>query len=201
MEVSALILAGGQSRRFGPQPKALSILGGMSLLEHVVERLLPQVASMALSVERRNPMFNTFGLEQVEDPEPGANGPLPALLAGLRWLKSQGKAEWLQLAPCDTPFLPRDLVGRLGLQAAGSSAPVCVPRFRGEVHGTCSLWRLEALEIVEAAVADGAQGFKAFFEDHPVAILDWPEPHAGAVDPFFNINKRTDLERAEQLIS
>lgn len=173
----------------------------MSLLEHVVERLLPQVSSVALSVERRNPMFNTFGLEQVEDPEPGANGPLPALLAGLRWLKSQGNAEWLQLAPCDTPFLPRDLVGRLGLQAAGSSAPVCVPRFRGEVHGTCSLWRLEALETVEAAVADGVQGFKAFFEDHPVATLDWPEPHAGAVDPFFNINKRTDLERAEQLIS
>lgn len=198
MEVSAIILAGGKSRRFGQQPKALSILGGMSLMEHVIERLLPQVSSLALGVAQRNPLFNTFSLEQVEDPEPGVNGPLPALLAGLRWLRNQGGAEWLQLAPCDTPFLPKDLVGRLGLHAASGNAPACVPRFRGEIHGTCSLWRIDTLEAVETAVAQGKRGFKAFFEDQPVAYLDWPEPQAGSVDPFFNINTPADLQRAEK---
>ncbi|MDX1556713.1 MAG: NTP transferase domain-containing protein, partial [Xanthomonadales bacterium] len=70
MEAVGVILAGGRSRRFGSRPKALAILGGVTLIEHVIERLSPQVSDMALSVEQRNPMFNTFGFEQVVDPEP-----------------------------------------------------------------------------------------------------------------------------------
>ena len=68
MEVAAVILAGGRSRRFGQLPKALSSLGGTPLLGHVIERISPQVVALALSVETRNPLFNAYGLEQIEDP-------------------------------------------------------------------------------------------------------------------------------------
>lgn len=198
MEVAGVILAGGQSRRFRSQPKPLVKLGGVTLVEHVIERLYPQVGVIALSVERRNPLFNTFDLEQIEDPEPGSNGPLPALLASLRWLKANGKFEWLQLAPCDTPFLPKDLVGRLALHVGAQAASACIPRFRGNLHGACGLWNVSLLDTVEQAVADGLQGFKQYLELHPVAVLDWPEPYAGAADPFFNVNTPEQLAQAER---
>lgn len=198
MEPAGIILAGGRSRRFGSQPKALAILGGVSLIQHVIERLSPQVAALALSVEQRNPLYNTFGLPQIEDPEPGVKGPLPALLAGLRWAGDQGGSEWLQVAPCDAPFLPTDLVGRLALHLRAQSAAACVPRFRGELQGACGLWNVSLVDVLEQAVRDGKRGFREFLEDHPVAVLDWPEPLAGAPDPFFNVNTPAQLQQAER---
>ncbi len=198
-------MAGGRSRRFGSrtrtQTKALAILGGDSLIEHVIERLSPQVVAMAISVEQRNPVFNTFNLPQIEDPKPGIQGPLPALLSALQWLQDEGDAEWLQLAPCDTPFIPGDLVGRLGLHAGTQGAEGCVPRFRGEIHGACGLWNVGLLGAVEQAVEDGLRGFKAFLEVHPLPLLDWPEPRAGAPDPFFNVNTTEQLRQAERALA
>lgn len=200
MEVCAVVLAGGKSRRFGQQPKALAILGGVSLIEHVINRLVPQVAALAISVETRNPLFNTFEAEQIEDPEPGGQGPLHALLGALRWLNAQAGPEWVQLAPCDTPFIPKDLVGRLGMHTGARGASACIPRFRGELHPACGLWKLDLLEPVQAAVEEGIRGFKEFLEHHPQAILDWPEPHAGAADPFFNVNTPAHLKAAERML-
>lgn len=200
MDAAGVILAGGQSRRFRSQPKPLASLGGVPLIEHVIERLYPQVILIALSVERRNPLFNTFDLEQIEDPEAGSHGPLPALLASLSWLSANGQSEWLQLAPCDTPFLPKDLVGRLALHIGAQRALACIPRFRGELHAACGLWNVGLLNAVEQAVNDGLRGFKQFLEVCPVAVLDWPEPHAGAPDPFFNVNTPAQLQQAERLL-
>ncbi|HKJ16109.1 MAG TPA: molybdenum cofactor guanylyltransferase [Xanthomonadales bacterium] len=198
MEISAVILAGGRSRRFGQQPKAMAILGGASLLEHVIERLLPQVSTMALSVEQRNPLFNTFSLDQIEDPEPGVQGPLPSLLAALKWLREKNHGQWLQLAPCDTPFLPHDLVGRLAIHVGAQAASGCIPSFRGELQPTCGLWNISLLEKVDAAVKEGMRGFKEFLDANPVSILDWPEPQAGSPNPFFNVNTPAHLREAER---
>ena len=200
METAAVILAGGQSRRFGQQPKALSILGGASLIEHVIERLSPQVSAMALSVASRNPLFNTFGLDQIEDPVPGSQGPLPALYASLKWLRAQETIEWLQLAPCDAPFIPKDLVGRLGIQVGAHDSRGCIPIFRGELQPTFGLWHVSLLSAVEQAVDQGLQGFKQFLEIHPLSTLDWPEPLAGSPNPFFNINTPAHLQQAERML-
>ncbi len=198
MEVAGLILAGGRARRFGEMPKAFAILGGVALIEHVIERLSPQLMALALSVNERNAMFNTLALEQIEDPEPGQNGPLAALLSGLRWLHSRGDAEWLQLAPCDTPFIPTDLVGRLALHVKSQQSLGCVPRFRGQLHPVCGLWSTKLIPAVEDAVQAGIKGFKEFLDVHPVAVLEWPEPYAGAPDPFFNVNTPAQLQQAER---
>jgi molybdopterin-guanine dinucleotide biosynthesis protein A len=161
----------------------------------------PQVSSIALSVDQRNPLFNALNLPQIEDPEPGVQGPLPALLAALRWVRESGKAPWLQLAPCDTPFIPQNLVGRLSLHAGARDSAACVPRFRGQLHPACGLWNLSLLEAIETAVADGKRGFKEVLDLPPLAVLDWPEPHAGAPDPFFNVNTPADLRAAERAVT
>lgn len=199
MDVAAVILAGGRSRRFGQQPKALSILGGTSLIEHVIERLSPQVSALALSVESRNPLFNTFSLDQIEDPVPGSMGPLPALLAALKWLRGQ-EGEWLQLAPCDAPFIPSDLVGRLTIHVGAQDARGCIPAFRGELQPTFGLWHVSLLNAVEVAVGQGMQGFKEFLDVHPLSVLDWPEPLAGSPEPFYNINLPVHLQQAERML-
>ena len=200
MEVAAVILAGGQSRRFGQLPKAMANLGGTSLIERVIGRLSPQVTAMAIGVDVINPLFNSFGLHQVEDPSPGSNGPLPALMAGLKWVRDQGQCEWLQLAPCDSPFLPDDLVGRLLTHTGAKNSHACVPRLRGELQPACGLWHVSLYSPVEQAVGSGLKGFKQFLDIHPASVLNWPEPAAGSPDPFFNINTPAHLQEAQRSI-
>lgn len=99
------VLAGGQSRRFGSD-KALALLDGTPLIEHVAERLAVQTDRLIV-VGRTHP-----GLDSVPDrPSPGL-GPLGAIAGALHWARTHGYAVVLT-APCDTPHLPPDLSEQL----------------------------------------------------------------------------------------
>src|SRR5436190_7808156 len=85
MNVVGLLLAGGLSRRMGGGDKALRLLGGKTLLDHVIERLRPQVAALVLNANGDPARFARFGLPVVADSVPDFAGPLAGILAGLDW--------------------------------------------------------------------------------------------------------------------
>lgn len=49
MKTFALILAGGQASRMGGEDKGLALLGGKALIDHVIDRVRPQVSHIAIS--------------------------------------------------------------------------------------------------------------------------------------------------------
>ena len=61
-DIPGLILAGGLSRRMGTN-KALSPLGGKPLMSHVIDRVTPQVTTLALNASES--WADTFGLPLV----------------------------------------------------------------------------------------------------------------------------------------
>lgn len=197
-EVTAgVILAGGRSRRMGGEPKALAQLAGIPLIQHVIERMAPQVGQLMLSLDRVSRQFESFGLEQVPDPRPGSHGPLGGLLAALRHMDAA--YEWLLVAPCDAPFLPERLASRLYGCARALESPGAVVRDSEGLQPTFSLWHRSLLPRVERAVMmEEMAGFKQFLQLHPLAELDWP---SFDISPFFNINDRESLDRAARLLS
>lgn len=179
--------------------KALAMLAGRPMLEHVIERVAPQVGALALSVESASPALSRFGLPQLADPMPGHRGPLGGLLAGLRYFAPT--ARWLLLVPCDAPFLPRDLADRLAICADAAGAPAAVAEFGGELQPTFSLWSLDVLpRLAEAAEGRREGGFKPFLRHVNAARCEWPAAvgEAGSPRPFFNVNEPADLERASR---
>src|SRR5215475_12657344 len=88
MKVVGLLLAGGQSRSMGGGDKALHLLGGVSLLDRVIERMRPQVELLVLNANGDPERFARFGLLVVPDDVPGFAGPLAGVLAGLDWTAS-----------------------------------------------------------------------------------------------------------------
>lgn len=194
--LSGAVLAGGRSRRMGEAAKALASLGGIPLIQHVINRLQPQVSSLILSVETHSPELERFGLMQLEDPRPGSCGPLGGLLVALESLAAG--VDWLVLAPCDAPFVPLDLAKRLLGQAVSLGTPGCVVRYDGELQPTFSVWhRCLATRLRTSVIDDRLGGFKQFFASMPLPSLDW-EP--GELSPFFNVNTPADLERGETLL-
>jgi molybdopterin-guanine dinucleotide biosynthesis protein A len=192
--IPAVILAGGLSRRMGGGDKCLLPLGGRPVLLHVIERVRPQVAALALNANGDATRFARFGLPVVADETADFAGPLAGVLAALDWAgREHPRASAVVTVPADTPFLPRDLAVRL----AEAGAPA-IARSRGRVHPVVGLWPLALAQGLRKVlredglrkVADWAAGL------HP-ALVDFD---GGPIDPFFNLNAPEDLARAEALL-
>ncbi len=192
-----LVLAGGRARRFGAD-KALAELDGRSLIDAPLAVLAASCARLALSAPDGGPLADFAdrrGFERLADPPDAPQGPLAGVLAGLIWAR-RGGAALLATAPCDTPFLPADLVARLAAAlAAGDGAAVA--RASDGLHPLCGVWRTEAIEPLTEALAGGA---------HPPVREALRRLNGRAVDfedasAFFNVNTRADLALAAGRLS
>src|SRR5437660_12244134 len=109
MNTLGLLLAGGLSRRMGGGDKALRPLGGQTLLDHVIDRIRPQVAALVLNANGDPARFARFGLPVVPDSIPDFAGPLAGILAGLDWTAvNRPDCAYVASVATDAPFLPGD---------------------------------------------------------------------------------------------
>ena len=185
----------------GGGDKGLLELGGQPLLTHVIDRLEPQVAALALNANGDAARFNGFGLPVLADSVAGFAGPLAGVLAGLDWAVERG-AETIVTAAADTPFFPCDLVPRLLLATDGMAAPLALAATpdagRGRVrHPTFGLWPVALRDDLRSALEGGLRKVVAWSDGHGgrEALFEVP-----GIDPFFNVNTPEDLARAEALL-
>jgi len=187
----AVILAGGLATRMGGGDKGLLALGHGCLLDQVIDRLVPQVAGLALNANGDPARFARFGLPVLPDPVPDHPGPLAGVLAAMIWARAQGATHVVTL-PADTPFAPCDLVPRLLLAAEGAGMAVASSGSR--MHPTCALWPVTLADDLRAALEAGQRRVMDFARQHGAAeaVFD-----AGPPDPFMNINTPADLAQAQ----
>jgi len=122
--ICGLVLAGGQGRRMGGVDKGLQPLRGRPLMQHVIDRLRPQVDSVLINANQNLERYAEFGCPVVPDRVGGFAGPLAGLDAGLH----ATDAPMIVTVPCDSPFLPHDLVARLATARGALDADVAVAR-------------------------------------------------------------------------
>jgi molybdopterin-guanine dinucleotide biosynthesis protein A len=195
---AGLILAGGQGARMGGVDKAFLTLGGQTLIARAIARLTPQVTEIAISANGDAARFAPYRLPILPDPPPGQAGPLAGVLAGLQWAADAGLSDIVTVA-VDTPFFPADLVGTL--MDRRCAAPIALAATAGpdgalRLHPTFGLWPVGLRSDLRRALASGTRAMRAWALDHgAVAVAFAPGPP----DPFFNINTRADLARAETL--
>ena len=202
MTVVGLLLAGGLSRRMGGGDKALRPLGDRTLLEHVIERVRPQVSALALNANGDPARFARFGLPVVPDSVPDFVGPLAGILAGLDWAAAnRPDCDLVASVPTDAPFLPRDLVARLavGMKAAGAELACAASGDRP--HPVIGLWPVRLREeLRHAVITEHIRKVDVWTGGYRLATVPFPEEAPG-VDPFFNANHPEDLDRAVALLA
>ena len=199
INVDGLILAAGRSSRMGSVNKVQAVLAGRSLLNHVIDRLAPQVDQLVINGDAGTCGESDYPL--VEDALDGFQGPLMGLYSALSSAKSSdklGQATYLMMVPCDGPFIPNNLVAELHQQVLEQDADVACIRYQGFAQPTFSLWHKRVAPAVkEALLVKKYGGFKPLLADLNATYLDWPEQ---SVSPFFNINTVDDLAEAEGLL-
>ena len=199
MKVVGLLLAGGQSRRMGGGDKALRRLGGIPLLDRVIERLRPQVDALVLNANGDPARFTTFALPVVPDSVLDFAGPLAGVLAGLDWTAAhRPDCPFVVSVATDAPFLPADLVVRLVEGVEREGGDLACAASGGRSHPVFGLWPIRLREdLRRAVVEEGIRKVDQWTARHRLATVSFAY---GPVDPFFNANRPADFEAAEVLL-
>ena len=138
--ITGLILAGGRGSRMGHVDKGLQIFRGAPMALHVMVRLRRKSAQLLINANQNLGPYEGFGVPVWPDEIPGFAGPLAGLQTGLRHCETP----YLVTAPCDSPFLPVDLVARLyaALSEAQADLAVAVTGAGSERRSRtrCSAW-------------------------------------------------------------
>src|SRR5262245_33317228 len=193
-----LILAGGLARRMGGGDKALIRIGGVAILDRVLEQLRGACDTIVLNANGDPARFARFGLPVVADSIAGFAGPLAGILAGLDWAAANAPGiEWLASVPGDCPFLPDRLIERLHAVRAEQGMPLACARSGEWRHPVVGLWPVGLREdLRHALAAEGLRKIEIWTARHGVAIATWPDQ---PLDPFFNVNTPEDAAMATHI--
>lgn len=186
--VTGIVLAGGQGRRMGGVDKGLVELDGRPLVAHVLARLAPQVAEVLINANQNLERYAAFGAPVVPDAVGGFAGPLAGLHAGL----TRAARDYVVTVPCDSPFLPEDLVARLVAARAERDADLAVAKTFDQAHPVFALVRRAVLPHLAAFLAAGGRKIDAWYATLRVIEV----PFDDEADAFRNINTAAELAAA-----
>jgi molybdopterin-guanine dinucleotide biosynthesis protein A len=188
-DITGLLLAGGRGSRMGGVDKGLQLHRGRTLAEHALERLRPQVGSLAISANRHLARYQAFGLPVFEDaPAPEGAGPLAGLLAGI----THAKTPYVACVPCDAPNFPLDLVARLASAIHSEVADVAMAMDHERHHPVFCLVATRLRADLESYLDEGGRRMMAWLQRHRCAEARFDDARA-----FANANTLADLTRLE----
>ena len=194
--VSAVVLAGGMSRRLG-RDKAVEPLAGEPLIARVLSRVA-QVTDETVVVVNSAARASELPLDKdviaAVDRYPGA-GSLGGIFTGLE----AARAGWALVVACDMPFLNVPLLRRILSLRTGHDA--VVPIIEGRPEPTHAAYSRRCLPHIESRLQANDLKISRFFDEVDVEYL--PQHAVDEYDPeylsFFNVNTQQDLQRARQI--
>lgn len=183
--ITGIVLAGGQGRRMGGVDKGLVELAGAPLAAHVIGRLAPQVATIVINANQNLERYGALGYPVVPDAVGGFAGPLAGLHAGM----TSAKTTFVVTAPCDSPFLPLDLVARLGVALAARDAQLAVAKTFDQPHPVFALVRRDVLPHLASFLEGGGRKIDAWYATIAHVEVNFDDE----AEAFRNINTAAEL--------
>jgi molybdopterin-guanine dinucleotide biosynthesis protein A len=180
----------------GGGDKALITVGGRTILERALARLIPQTDGIVINANGDPARFAAMGHPVVADSVPDFAGPLAGILAGLDWAAAHRPGvAWVVTVPGDCPFLPDDLVARLHRARAEAGQALACAKSGDWRHPVVGLWPVALRDDLRQAVKqEGLRKIEMWTARHGVALAEWP---TAPYDPFFNVNTPDDAAKAE----
>jgi molybdopterin-guanine dinucleotide biosynthesis protein A len=187
--VTGVILAGGMGRRMGGVDKGLQLLNGRPMAARVLARLAPQVGEVLINANQNLERYALLGCRVLPDRLGGFAGPLAGLHCGL----SEARNDLVATVPCDSPFLPEDLVARLAEPLLDASVDLAVAMTGTQPHPVFCLARRRLLPHLSAFLQSGGRKIDAWYATLKFVEVAFDDQAAA----FSNINTVEQLRSAE----
>ena len=174
----------------GSVDKGLVPLAGKPMIAHVLARFAPQVDAVVINANQNLDRYAAFGYPVLPDAVGGFAGPLAGLHAGM----TQATHGLVATVPCDSPFLPEDLVARLADALETRGAQLSVAKTFDQPHPVFCLVRRDVLPHLSSFLEGGGRKIDAWYATLAVAEVSFDDE----ADAFRNINTAAELAAATE---
>lgn len=187
--ITGIVLCGGRGTRMGGVDKGLKPLRGKPMVAWVLERFAPQVDEVLINANQNLDVYKQLGHRVIPDVIGGFAGPLAGLHRGLR----EAAHELVATVPCDSPFLPNDLIARLRAALDEREVEIAVAKTGDQPHPVFCLCRKRVLPGLGDFLAKGGRKIDAWYASLKVVeVLFDDQP-----DAFSNVNTEAELKAFE----
>ena len=175
------------------EDKCFINLAGKPLIQHVIDSLAHQASQIYLSANADNAeRLETFNLPVIVD-QMSDRGPLSGLCSAMRHCETDAIA----IVPCDSPFIPEDLIDRL-YHGLASKKHICYASYEGRSQYAHSVWSSELRPELEERLSRDELSLKSLVKNMSSSAVEFEQKQVPPI--FFNINSAQDLERARRYL-
>ena len=187
-----VILAGGQSRRFGGGYKTLNKFNKISILDRIIQNFSKLEMEIVLNVNSNEDQFLKTGLHLIKDELENFQGPLAGIYSSMKWvLENRKNIEWIFTSPSDTPFLNKSLVNKFLSTNYNNKTNIVIAKSSNKTHPVIGFWHISLIKSLEEFLAKDNRKIMHWVEGQNYEILNFENKNN-----FFNINTQADLEEA-----
>lgn len=185
-QITAVILAGGQSKRMGGKDKGLVKFCEKSLIQSVIEKIRPQVKHIIINANRNTSEYEAFGYQVIPDALHNFQGPLAGFMAAMESVTTK----YIVCVPCDGPMLSDELVNRLYRQLLKENTDIAVAHDGSRMQPVYVLISTHLKNSLEKYLLSGERKIDRWYANHKTSIVDFSD----CPDTFININTRQERD-------
>jgi len=190
-----VILAGGQSRRFGGGYKTLYKLNNISILDRIIQNFKKLKMELVLNVNSNEDQFLKTGLHLIKDEHENFQGPLAGIYSSMKWtLENRKNIEWIFTSPSDTPFIDNSLVNKFLKTKYIDKTKIILANSSNKTHPVIGMWHISLFKSLEDFLVKENRKIMLWVEEQNYEILNFENKIY-----FFNINYKEDILRAEEI--
>jgi len=189
----ALLMIGGESKRMGGGIKSFIKLNNKTLFDRILDRLKPQIKNIIINSNHSDDRLIKYNIPIIADFKKGYLGPLAGIHSGMNWIINHAPhTEWLITLPGDTPFIPNNLISSFKKNLSLKSKIILV-QSNNKTHPIVGAWHISLFKNLDTELDKGVRKIMSWAQLHQINYINFPFK---TYDPFFNINRKEDIEVA-----
>ena len=194
--ILGVVLAGGKSQRFG-EDKCQVKLGDKLLIDYILSEILDEFKEVLLISNNKIKYNYSNKISLVEDTKKGL-GPLGGILTAMKWIRQNNKSyKWISTFPSDTPFFKKQILNNFLEKIKDYEGKLFFINSNDTRHNIFGLWSIDLLESLEKDLDNGERKVEMWANKIGVKSINMKFENK---DPFFNINTKEDLIKAEKYL-
>ena len=194
--ILGVVLAGGKSQRFG-EDKCQVKLGNKLLIDYILSEIIDEFKEVLLISNNKIKYNNSNKISLVEDIKRGL-GPLGGILTAMKWIKENNRSyKWISTFPSDTPFFKKKILNNFLEEIKDYEGKLFFINSNDTRHNIFGLWSIDLLDRLEKDLDNGERKVEMWANKIGVKSINMKFENK---DPFFNINTKEDLIKAEEYL-
>ena len=194
--ILGVVLAGGKSQRFG-EDKCQVKLGDKLLIDYILSEIVDEFKEVLLISNNKIKYNHLNKISLVEDTKKGL-GPLGGILTAMKWIRQNNKSyKWISTFPSDTPFFKKQILNNFIEEIKSYECKLFFINSNNTRHNIFGLWSIDLLERLEKDLENGERKVEMWANKIGVKSINMKFENK---DPFFNINTKEDLIKAEKYL-